>query len=61
MTLDEAAKILEEFEFGKWYNLTQEDISALKLGDEALKWLKNTRGDSPVSFIYTRLPGETEE
>ncbi len=60
MTIDEAILRQENMIDQNEGEIGKEDIQAMKLGTEALKAIKLTRGDSSLGRIVL-LAGETEE
>lgn len=60
MTIDEAIKHLERKVKQKVFQVDPEAFTALKLGNEALKYLKVIRSTGVMSLDYI-LPGETKE
>lgn len=60
MTIDKAIEILKLHQEPTEWDLYDDDVDAIKLGSEALKWRKLMEKDYG-SWCGPPLPGETEE
>ncbi len=59
MTIDKAIRLIRAISPNRG-TLSEDDFKAIKLGEEALKWVKQWRIDCTSPGAY-QLPGETKD